>query len=83
MATTTDTLGLHKSATTEQYSVVEDINNGFDIIDNQWKKGSDVASANSITVPDVLIESPHICGKGLEGIILTVIDRRVHIKLWK
>ena len=52
MATTTTTLALRKPATTDSVNVETDLNTPYDTIDDQFQKGSDVASATSITVPD-------------------------------
>ena len=52
MATSTTTLGLRKPATTDTVDVSTDLNTPYDTIDDQFQKGSDVASATSITVPD-------------------------------
>ena len=52
MATTTNTLALRKPATTDSVNVETDLNTPYDTIDDQFQKGSDVASATSITVPD-------------------------------
>jgi hypothetical protein len=52
MATTTSTLALRKPATTDSVNVATDLNTPYDTIDDQFQKGSDVASATSITVPD-------------------------------
>jgi hypothetical protein len=52
MATTTTTLALRKPATTDTVDVSTDLNTPYDTIDDQFEKGSDVASATSITVPN-------------------------------
>ena len=52
MATSTTTLALRKPATTDSVNVETDLNTPYDTIDDQFQKGSDVASATSITVPD-------------------------------
>jgi len=52
MASATTTLALRKPATTDTVDVTTDLNTPFDTIDDQFSKGSDVASATSITVPD-------------------------------
>jgi hypothetical protein len=52
MATSTTTLELRKPATTDTVDVTTDLNTPYDTIDDQFQKGSDVASATSITVPD-------------------------------
>ena len=52
MASTTTTLALRKPATTDSVNVETDLNTPYDTIDDQFQKGSDVASATSITVPD-------------------------------
>ena len=52
MATSTTTLELRKPATTDTVDVSTDLNTPYDTIDDQFEKGSDVASATSITVPD-------------------------------
>ena len=52
MATSTTTLALRKPATTDTVDVTTDLNTPYDTIDDQFSKGSDVASATSITVPD-------------------------------
>ena len=51
MATSTTTLALRKPATTDTVDVTTDLKTPYDTIDDQFQKGSDVASATSITVP--------------------------------
>jgi len=51
MAGSSDTLGARKPAGTDQVNVTTDISDNIDIVDNQFKKGADVASTSSITVP--------------------------------